>query len=46
MNACFEGSKSSEKINNREYISEHDANRVIGMAKTIALKMDTSIGKT
>ncbi len=38
LTSCIEGGKSNETNNNRETIPEHDANRVIGTAETIALK--------
>lgn len=38
LTSCIEGNKSSETTNSREFIPEHDANRVIGTAETIALK--------
>ncbi len=38
MNACIEGSKSSETTNNRELIPDHESNREIGTAETIAIK--------
>ena len=38
LNACLEGNKSLEMNNKREFIPEHDANRVIGTPEAIALK--------